>query len=392
VHVQTARPLGGAVSHVAGVISWRATSQEVISMPTLTSATSVVTAPVRASQDRTAVLEQAIARDPRSFRMLTGDRPTGALHLGHYFGSQQNRVRLQDAGVELLVLIADYQAITDRSAACDLPDIVTGLIADYLALGIDPDRSTIFTHSQVEPLNQLLLPFLSLVSVAEIGRNPTVKDEIAAAGSATVSGLMFTYPVHQAADILFCRANLVPVGSDQLPHIELTRTIARRFNERYSPDAPYFPEPDGLLSSAPLLLGTDGQKMSKSRNNSVPLRATPDETARLVSRAKTDSERYISYEPERRPEVANLLLLTALCRGTTPQAVADQIGRGGAAALKTAAIEAINDRFAPLRARRADLAADPGYLRSVLAAGNEKASAIAAQTLQRVRELMHQSY
>jgi tryptophanyl-tRNA synthetase len=357
-----------------------------------TAGPAVATPSVLASQDRTAMLEQAIMRDPHAFRILTGERPTGALHLGHYFGSQQNRVRLQNAGVELLVLIADYQAITDRTAAADLPDIVIGLVADYLALGIDPERATIFAHSQVESLNQLLLPFLSLVSVAEIGRNPTVKDEIAATGSPTVSGLMFSYPVHQAADILFCRANLVPVGKDQLPHIELTRTIARRFNERYCPEAPYFPEPDGLLSSAPLLLGTDGRKMSKSRNNSVPLSATADETARLVSRAKTDSERQISYEPERRPEVSNLVLLTALCRDTTPEAVAAEIGNGGAAALKIAAIDAINDRFAGLRARRAALAADPGYLRSVLAAGNEKARAIAAQTLAAVRELMHQRY
>ncbi len=347
---------------------------------------------VLASQDRTAELEQAIARDPGSFRVLTGDRPTGAIHLGHYFGSQCNRVRLQNAGVELLVLIADYQAITDRTAAADLPDIVIGLVADYLALGIDPDRATIFAHSQVEPLNQLLLPFLSLVSVAEISRNPTVKDEIAAAGSPTVSGLMFSYPVHQAADILSCRANLVPVGQDQLPHIELTRTIARRFNERYCPDAPYFPEPDGLLSSAPLLLGTDGTKMGKSRHNSIPLRATADETARLVSRAKTDSQRHISYEPHRRPEVANLVLLTALCRNTTPEAVAAQIGDGGAAALKAAAIEAINERFAGLRARRAALAADPGYLRTVLAEGNQRACEIAAGTLAAVREAMHQRY
>jgi tryptophanyl-tRNA synthetase len=361
-------------------------------MPALTTTIRAVTPPVRASQDRATDLEQAIARDPGSFRILTGDRPTGALHLGHYFGSLHNRVRLQDAGVELFVLIADYQAITDRSAQSELPAIVTGLVADYLAVGIDPGRATIFAHSQIEPLNQLLLPFLSLVSVAEIGRNPTVKDEIAASGSVTVSGLMFTYPVHQAADILFCHANLVPVGSDQLPHIELTRTIARRFNERYCPDTPYFPVPDGLLSTAPLLLGTDGQKMSKSRNNSVPLRATPDETARLLSRAKTDSERYISYEPERRPEVSNLLLLTALCLDSTPQAVADEIGGGGAARLKAVAIEAINDRFAGLRARRAELAADPGYLRSVLSAGNQRAAAIAAGTLQQVRELMHQRY
>ncbi len=125
--------------------------------------------------------------------------------------------------------------------------------------------------------------------------------------------------------------------------------------------------------------------MSKSRNNSVPLRATPDETARLLSRAKTDSQRHITYEPELRPEVSNLVLLTALCRDTTPAAVAAEIGAGGAAALKRAAIEAVNDRFAGLRARREALAADPGYLRSVLAAGNQKASSIAAETLGTVR-------
>lgn len=361
-------------------------------MPVPALTTLAATPAVRASLERAGRLEDAIAASPHDFRMLTGDRPTGALHLGHYFGSQQNRVRLQDAGVELLVLIADYQAITDRTSPAGLRDIVTGLVADYLALGIDPERSTIFAHSQVPALNQLLLPFLSLVSVAEIGRNPTVKDEIAAARLANVSGLMFTYPVHQAADILFCRASLVPVGKDQLPHLELTRTIARRFNERYCPEAPYFPEPAGLLSSAPLLLGTDGQKMSKSRDNSVALRATADETARLIARARTDSERFISYEPDRRPEVSNLVLIAALCRETTPEAVAAEIGDGGAVALKAAVVEAVNERFAGLRARRAELAGDPGYLQSVLTAGGERAAAIAAGTLADVRELMHQRY
>jgi tryptophanyl-tRNA synthetase len=356
-------------------------------MPTMT-----VTRSQLASQQRSADLEAAIERDPRAFRILSGDRPTGALHIGHYFGSLANRVRLQDAGVDLLVLIADYQAITDREAAADLPGIVLGLMADYLAVGIDPGRATIFAHSQVESLNQLLLPFLSLVSVAEIGRNPTVRSEVAASGSGTVSGLMFTYPVHQAADILFCHANLVPVGRDQLPHLELTRTIARRFNDRYSPGAPYFPVPEGLLSAVPLLLGTDGQKMGKSRNNSVPIRATADETARLLGTAKTDSERVITYEPERRPEVANLLLLTALCRETTPEAIAAEIGAGGGAALKAGAADAINDRFAAVRVRRAALAAELGYLRDVLAAGNAKAAAIASTTLREVRELMHHSY
>lgn len=356
-------------------------------MPALTATPSAL-----ASQERSTSLAEAVEHDPRSFRMLTGDRPTGPLHLGHYFGSLENRVRLQDAGVSLVVLIADYQALTDRSAPGDLPEIVTGLVADYLAVGIDPDRAVIFAHSQVEALNQLLLPFLSLVSVAEIGRNPTVKEEVAATGSPSVSGLMFTYPVHQAADILSCRANLVPVGRDQLPHVELTRTIARRFNERYCPGEPYFPVPEALLSDAPLLLGTDGQKMSKSRGNSVPIRATADETARLIARAKTDTERVISYEPGRRPEVSNLVLLTALCRSSDPRLVADEIGAGGAVALKAAVTEAVNDRFAAIRARRSELAADPGYLRTVLAAGNERASSMAAETLQTVRALMHQRY
>ena len=132
-------------------------------------------------------LEAAIARDPAAFRVLTGDRPTGPLHLGHYFGTLENRVRLQALGVELFVLIADYQTITDRDSPASLPRDVDGLVADYLAVGLDPERATIFAHSQVEALNQLLLPFLSLVSVAEVGRNPTVKDEIAATGGKATS-------------------------------------------------------------------------------------------------------------------------------------------------------------------------------------------------------------
>jgi tryptophanyl-tRNA synthetase len=152
--------------------------------------------------------------------------------------------------------------LTDRDTAERLDEHVTGLLLDYLAIGIDPARSVVFAHSAVPALNQLLLPFLSLVSVPELSRNPTVKDEIAHSTQSAVSGLMLTYPVHQAADILFCKANLVPVGQDQLPHLELTRVIARRFNERFGP---VFGVPDALLSAAPLLLGTDGTKMSKSR-------------------------------------------------------------------------------------------------------------------------------
>ena len=201
-----------------------------------------------------------------------------------------------------------------------------------------------------------MLPFLSLVSVAEVSRNPTVKDEFASAGGAAMSALMFTYPVHQAADILFCHANLVPVGSDQLPHIELTRTIARRFNDRYSPGRPYFPEPDGLLSDAPLILGMDGGKMSKSRGNAIALAASADETAQLIRTARTDTERQITYEPERRPGD----LEPRVARGPVPRAdpteLAEQVGDAGAAALKRLVADALNDRLRTIRQHRRELA------------------------------------
>jgi tryptophanyl-tRNA synthetase len=345
-----------------------------------------------AAQQRSRELTAAIRRDPRRFRVLTGDRPTGPLHVGHLFGTLANRVRLQDLGVGVTVLIADYQTITDRDSPGTLPGDVLGLVADYLAAGLDPQRCTIFAHSQVEPLNQLMLPFLSLVSVAEVARNPTVKEEFGATGGAAMSALMFSYPVHQAADILFGHANLVPVGRDQLPHLELTRIIARRFNDRYAPGRPYFPVPEALLSEAPLLLGMDGSKMSKSRGNAIALAASEDETARLVRGARTDTQRVITYQPGERPEVANLVLLAALCLDRTPEQVAGEIGPRGAAALKALLTEALNERLRPLRARRREVAADPGYLRQVLAEGNERARQIATRTLAEVRQMMHTRY
>ena len=348
--------------------------------------------PVAAAQRRTAEIEDLIRVAPGRFRVLTGDRPTGPLHVGHYFGTLAGRVRLQRAGVPIFVLIADYQVLTDRDVADNLAGHVDGLIADYLAAGLDPAVSTIFAHSAVSALNQLMLPFLSLVSVAELGRNPTVKAEIAAAGQPAVSGLMLTYPVHQAADILFCRANLVPVGQDQLPHLELTRAIARRFNERYASGSAFFPVPDALLSAAPNLLGTDGRKMSKSRGNTISLSDSPDATARLLRRARTDAVREISYDPAARPEVSNLLLLAALCQGREPAEIAAEIGGRGAAEVKRVAIESVNEFLRPHRARRAELIADRGYLRSVLRAGNAVAAEVADQTLGEVRALMGTAY
>ncbi|WP_406515476.1 tryptophan--tRNA ligase [Streptomyces sp. NBC_00873] len=348
----------------------------------MTIAATPVTTP---AQRRSAELEQQIQQDPGRFRVMTGDRPTGVLHLGHYFGTLHNRVRLQDLGVDVFVIIADYQVLTDRDVADRLTEHMEGMLLDYLAIGIDPARTTIFNHSAVPALNQLMLPFLSLVSVAELNRNPTVKDEIAHSRQSAVSGLMFTYPVHQAADILFCKGNLVPVGQDQLPHLEVTRSIARRFNERYGT---VFPEPDALLSAAPLLLGTDGGKMSKSRGNSIALGATADETARLIRGAKTDTDRHITYEPETRPEVSGLVLLAALCLGRDPYEVAEEIGDGGGAVLKRTVTDAVNERLAPVRARRAEYAQDMAYVRSVLRTGNERANAVAEATLAEVRGVM----
>jgi tryptophanyl-tRNA synthetase len=337
-------------------------------------------------------LEEQIRRHPERFRVLTGDRPTGPLHLGHYLGTLANRVRLQRAGVEVFLVIADFQVITDRDSVGDVSDAVRELVLDYLAAGIDPSAATIFTHSSVPALNQLLLPFLSLVTVAELGRNPTVKAEAAATRRRGMSALLFTYPVHQAADILFCHGNLVPVGRDQLPHVETTRLIARRFNERYAAAETIFQEPDALLTAAPVLLGTDGAKMSKSRDNTITLRDDEDRTAALLRRARTDSERTITYDPDGRPEVSNLVLIAALCTGRDPVEVADELGDRGSAALKALVTEAVNEELRPLRRRRRDLAADPGYLRQVLAEGNARANGIADGTLQRVREVMDMAY
>lgn len=320
-------------------------------------------------------------------RVLTGDRPTGALHLGHYFGTLANRVELQRAGHDVLIVVADYQVIADRDHPGDLSRTVSEIVLDYLACGLDPDASTIFTHSAIPELNQLMLPFLSLVSMGELSRNPTVKDETRLAGRSTVSGLMLTYPVHQAADVLFCKADLVPVGHDQLPHLELTRSIARRFNDRYGD---VFAVPQALLGDAPVLLGLDGRKMSKSLGNGIALRDSDDAIAAKVRGARTDAERLITYEPRRRPEVANLLRIAALCSGQEPASLASGIGSGGAAALKAVVIEAVTSFLAPMRQRRRALSVHDAQ--AVLDRGTARAASLARATLADVRAAMGMVY
>lgn len=337
-------------------------------------------------------IEADIALNPAKYRVLTGDRPTGRLHIGHYFGSLQNRVRLSKLGVPTMILIADYQVLTDHDAYQEISQNTKQLVIDYLAAGIEPDENVlIYPHSYVPEANQLMVPFLTLVSNAELSRNPTVKEEIQAAGLKSVNAGMYTYPVHQAVDILFCKGNVVPVGKDQLPHLEMTRLIARRFNEKFCKNGnPVFPEPHALLSKTPSIMGLDGtQKMSKSRGNAIMLSATEDETAALIKKAKTDADRHITYDPENRPEVANLLMLIALCTGDAPQTIAERIGDGGGGMLKKMLTEALNEELRPLRERRRQLETQPDYIRQVLLDGSQRAREIAARTLDEVRTAMN---
>ncbi len=340
------------------------------------------------AQRRSDAIRADLPENPGNYTMLTGDRPTGRLHLGHYFGTLKGRVELQNMGVRTNVLIADYQVITDRDTTDHIQDNVYNMVMDYLACGIDPDKTIIYTHSAVPAANQLMLPFLSLVSEAELQRNPTVKAEMEASGH-ELTGLLLTYPVHQACDILFCKGNVVPVGRDQLPHIELTRLIARKFNNRYGK---VFPEVDALLSDTPLLPGLDGRKMSKSYGNAISISMTPEETAKRIKKSQTDGERMITFDPENRPGVSGLLSTAAICTGRDPREIADEIGMGGSGALKKYTTEAVNNRFAEIRERRHAYENDLDYVKDVLHEGNRRANEIANATLAEVREAMGMVY
>jgi tryptophanyl-tRNA synthetase len=343
---------------------------------------------LEASLKRSDEIKADLERNPSHYSMLTGDRPTGRLHLGHYFGTIRERVHLQNLGVTTRILIADYQVITDRDTTANIQDNVYNMVMDYLACGIDPDRTPIYVHSAVPACNQLLLPFLSLVTEAELQRNPTVKAEMEASGHA-LTGLLLTYPIHQACDILFCKGNVVPVGKDQLPHIEITRTVARRFNERYGQ---VFPEPDALISEAVEVPGLDGRKMSKSYGNAISISMTPEQTAKLIKKSPTDSERTITFDKQNRPGVSALLTTAALCTGRTEVEIADEIGGAGSGALKKYVTDAVNDYLAPIRERRHRYEQDLDYVKDVLHEGNRKMNEIANRTLDEVRAAMGMVY
>lgn len=343
----------------------------------------------KAAKQASSLLEQEVSRKPEEHLVLTGDRPTGPLHIGHLFGSLQNRVKLQNQGVPTFIVIADHQVHIDRDVCESVAENTRELVLDYLAAGLDPqNRQTfIFAHSMVPEIHQLFLPLLNLVSLAELERNPTVKEEILASGRKQIGAGMYVYPVHQASDILAMQATLVPVGKDQLPHLELCRTIGRRFNERYGREV--FNMPAALLSETPSILGLDGgSKMSKSRGNAIFLKQSADETAALLKKAKTDNERQITFDPVNRPEVANLLILCALTQGRGPAEIAAEIGDGGASKLKASLTESLNEYLQPLRARRAEFAKNPDLVTDILQNGAYQASNRAGKTLGHALEAM----
>ena len=341
------------------------------------------------SLELSAKVEKDLDVNPSKYRVLTGDRPTGNLHLGHYFGSLVNRINLQKKGVELFILVADQQVLTDHDDFDKIYSRTRELVIDNMSVGIDFDKNFIFPHSHVPELNSLLDPFLTLVSVAELERNPTTKDEIQSANIKNVSAGMLVYPVHQACDILSVNANVVPVGKDQLPHIEITRTIAKRFNTKFCNGEQFFKEPVALLSKTPHILGLDGkQKMSKSRGNSIMLKSTREEIIAVVKKAVTDSDRHITYDPTNRPEVANLLTLLSLMNGRNQGEIASEIGDGGAKMLKDMLIETTDNFLKPIREKRLELENNPQYIENVIKNGIEKAREEANKTLHNVIKYM----
>ncbi|MBI4250081.1 tryptophan--tRNA ligase [Candidatus Uhrbacteria bacterium] len=327
-------------------------------------------------------------------RILTGDRPTGPLHIGHYVGSLMNRVKLQDE-YDCFFIIADYQVLTDHlSDTAGIEGNIREILLDWLAVGLDPDKSTFFIQSRIPQIAELTMYFSMIVSVSEVQRNPTVKDEMKAAkiGKKEMSYGFMGYPISQAADIMCVRADLVPVGEDQLPHIEHTREIARRFNRLFSP---VFPEPQALLGSFPRLPGIDGQKMSKSRNNAIFLKDSPDDVRKKIMQAYTDPTRIHATDPGHLEGNVVFAYLDAFLQDK------DELddwkkkykkGHVGDVALKKRLIEILTEFLAPIQEQRAALARKHDMLEEILATGIKRATHEAQTTLELARQAMSLDY
>ncbi|MFL5616733.1 MAG: tryptophan--tRNA ligase [Gemmatimonadaceae bacterium] len=319
--------------------------------------------------------------------VLTGDRPTGVLHLGHYAGSLATRLALQGHCTQTL-LIADLQALTDASGrAAHVASHVEEIALDYLAVGIDPALTAIAVQSRLPALAELTVLYLNLVTVARLERNPTVKAEVQLRGFARdVPAGFLCYPVSQAADITAFRATLVPVGEDQLPMIEQTNEIARRVNRLAG--TPILPECRALLSSTPRLPGIDGRKASKSLGNAIPLAASPDDIRRMVGAMYTDANHLRASDPGQVEGNVVFAYLDAFDGDASALAELKTRYRQGGLGdvpLKRRLIDVLEELIAPIRARRAALSDDRGYLREVLLEGTARADDITHAVLRSVR-------
>ena len=319
--------------------------------------------------------------------VLTGDRPTGPLHLGHFVGSLQSRLALQGRARQV-VLIADLQALTDNTGrAAHVAEHVDTVALDYLAAGIDPELTTIAVQSQLPALFELTMLYMNLVSLARLERNPTVRAEMNLRQfERDVPAGFLCYPVSQAADITGLRATVVPVGDDQLPMIEQTNEIVRRINRLAGDDI--LPECRALLSRTPRLPGIDGRKASKSVDNAIPLTATYDEINTLVQAMYTDPGHLRVADPGRVDGNVVFAYLDAFDPDTA--AVAElkayyERGGLGDQSLKRRLVGVLEDVIAPMRARRAAYAGDRTAIRAMLAAGNSRARAAMVRVLADVR-------
>jgi len=322
-------------------------------------------------------------------RILTGDRPTGKLHLGHYMGSLRNRVRLQHE-YDTFLIIADVQALTTNwetpeQLACDVREVTK----DNLAAGIDPEAATIFVQSMVPQIAELTVFYSMFVPVNVLRHNPTIKTEAAQKGYKDLMYGFLGYPISQAADITFCKAHLVPVGKDQVPHLELTRKIARRFNELYGK---VLVEPEAMVQG--ILAGLDGNaKMSKSLDNAVYLADPPEEVVRKTNTAVTDPARIRKHDPGH-PEVCTVFSYQSefAPRFAEELEVACRKGEIGCVECKQQLAHTLNELLAPMRERRVYYDARHDLVDEILRAGTKRAVEVGAETLAQVKDAMKIDY
>jgi len=323
-------------------------------------------------------------------RILTGDRPTGKLHLGHYVGSLANRVRLQDE-YECFFIIADLHVLTtkpEKEHILAIQQNIREIVLDYLAAGIDPEKSTIFVQSAIPGTYELNLIFEMLVSVPRLERIPTLKDMARDANLQTMPFGLLGYPVLQAADILLPRAHLVPVGKDNQAHVEIARELARRFNRLYGE---VFPIPEVLLSEVPTLVGIDGTKMSKSRDNAIYLSDDAATVERKVRRMYTDPQRVRADIPGR--VEGNPVFIYHDAFNADRDEVEDlkeryRRGKVGDVEVKEKLARAINEFLDPIRERRARYEAQPSLIEEILHSGIRRMRQESDATMRLVREAM----